>query len=139
MCAEEKNSGSLSNKTNRFSKAYRLLKPNEFQWVFDAVDCKQGGKYFTFLSRSNTLNNSRLGLVISKRQLQLAVNRNRIKRAIRECFRKQFVFCPTLDSQFDVIVLAKSSIKQLDQATLNQELEKQWLKLITKRKVLSPN
>ncbi|MGB1192376.1 MAG: ribonuclease P protein component, partial [Pseudomonadales bacterium] len=52
------------------------------------VDCKQSGKYFTFLSTSNQQTKQRLGLVIAKKHIPLSVNRNKIKRAIREVFRQ---------------------------------------------------
>jgi ribonuclease P protein component len=123
--------------SRRFTKSQRLLNAAQFQNVFDNVNCKQGGKYFTFLSTTNRVTHYRLGLVIAKKHIRLAVDRNRVKRAIRESFR-----CLEVDSadaaktSFDVIVLAKSSVNQLDKAQLNKELNRQWLRLLEKRKAL---
>lgn len=134
--------------------------------MFDNVDCKQGGKYFTFLSTSSSHGNCRLGLIIAKKHIPLAVNRNKIKRAIRESFRCLLsqtqvtlqentvqssalnenssldnTFRETLNdgvliTAFDVIVLAKSTVATLDNAQLNKELKRQWLRLIEKRQNL---
>jgi len=77
-------------------------------------------------------------LIIAKKHIPLAVNRNKIKRAIRESFRQQLnhEIVNTQMTSFDVIVLAKSSVRQLDNAQLNEELSKQWLRLIAKRQQL---
>jgi len=122
----------------RFQKDQRLLNAQQFKNVFDNVNCKQSGKYFTFLSTSNQQAKHRLGLIIAKKHIPLAVNRNKIKRAIRESFRQKLngEIVNTQMTSFDVIVLAKSSVAQLDNAQLNEELRKQWLRLIAKRQQL---
>jgi ribonuclease P protein component len=122
----------------RFPKDQRLLNAQQFKNVFDNVNCKQSGKYFTFLSTSNQQAKHRLGLIIAKKHIPLAVNRNKIKRAIRESFRQKLngEIVNTQMTSFDVIVLAKSSVAQLDNAQLNEELRKQWLRLIAKRQQL---
>lgn len=122
----------------RFQKDQRLLNAHQFKNVFDNVNCKQSGKYFTFLSTSSQQAKHRLGLIIAKKHISLAVNRNKIKRAIRESFRQQlnYEIVNTQITSFDVIVLAKSSVAQLDNAQLNEELRKQWLRLIAKRQQL---
>ncbi|MDG2035473.1 MAG: ribonuclease P protein component, partial [Pseudomonadales bacterium] len=70
-----------------------------------------------------------------KKHIPLSVNRNKIKRVIRESFRQQLNqdLVNSKMTSFDVIVLAKSSVRQLDNAQLNEELTKQWLRLIAKR------
>ena len=121
-----------------FQKDQRLLNAHQYKNVFDNVDCKQSGKYFTFLSTSSQQAKHRLGLIIAKKHIPLAVNRNKIKRAIRESFRQKLnhEIVNTQMTSFDVIVLAKSSVAQLDNAQLNEELRKQWLRLIAKRQQL---
>lgn len=80
------------------------------------------------------------------------MNRNKIKRAIRESFRCLLIQITdssqhtppvyetlndgSLITAFDVIVLAKSTVATLDNAQLNKELKRQWLRLIEKRKNL---
>ena len=121
-----------------FQKDQRLLNAHQYKNVFDNVDCKQSGKYFTFLSTSSQQAKHRLGLIVAKKHIPLAVNRNKIKRAIRESFRQKLnhEIVNTQMTSFDVIVLAKSSVAQLDNAQLNEELRKQWLRLIAKRQQL---
>ena len=119
----------------RFQKDRRLLNARQFKNVFDHVNCKQSGKYFTFLSTSSQQAKHRLGLIIAKKHIPLSVNRNKIRRVIRESFRQQLNqdLVNSKMTSFDVIVLAKSSARQLDNAQLNEELTKQWLRLIAKR------
>ncbi len=119
-----------------FPKSRRLLQAKEFQHVFDKVDCKHNSRHFTFLSRSRTPahTETRLGLAISKRNVPLAVARNRIKRIVREVFRMQLV--ETTLPPFDVIVLARSGARSLSSKDLHQELNVQWKALISKRSKL---
>jgi len=119
-----------------FPKTRRLLKPADYRRVFESVDCKQGGSFFTFLSRSNTLDRSRIGLVVAKRHAPKAVTRNRVKRCLRESFRSKTTILTKLEPQFDLVVLVKPGIDQLDKQKLRRELEKQWLKFINKRRTL---
>ncbi len=72
--------------TSCFPKRVRLLKPADFKRVFD-LPVKQSGPGFLILARSNDLREARLGLAISKKCAKTAVQRNRIKRLIRENFR----------------------------------------------------
>ncbi len=116
-----------------YRKSNRLLTPSTVQNVFDSVDCKQGGKYFTFLSRSNTVNDTRLGIIIAKRNIKTAVQRNRIKRRIRETFRHTLPELHTLTHSFDVIVIVKSNAELLANSELTNELSHQWSKLVKKR------
>ena len=132
-----------------FKKNHRLLSSKNYKAVFDGVEYKQGGDYFTFLSRENQLGRSRLGIVVAKKHIPLAVNRNKIKRAIRESFRHHRER-PNNDSYevnthdclmeqeklkmfFDTVVLVKSKAHLLNNIELKKELEKQWLKLSKKQ------
>jgi ribonuclease P protein component len=71
-----------------FSKAQRLLKPEAFQQVF-----KQHQRLvfppLVFLRRvqSDMQAGCRLGFAVSKKGLPLAVDRNQVKRLVREDFR----------------------------------------------------
>ena len=116
-----------------FPKNHRLLRPEDFQFVFDNVDCKQGGKYCTLLSARSARNESRLGLIAAKKSLKLAVQRNRIKRLVRESFRLRRQAIDELGQPFDVIALVKASTREASNKDILQELDKQWLKLIDRR------
>jgi len=120
-----------------FRKSQRLPGATDYQNVFDNVDCKQAGKYCTLLSARNNQLESRLGLIAAKRNLRLAVQRNRAKRLLRESFRENSDLLQTLDHRFDVIALIKASAADASSDTIRQELDRQWSKLVAKRMKLS--
>ena len=70
-----------------FPRKRRLLNPAQFHRVF-----KNGrrikAKNMTLIVAANGLNHPRLGLAVSKKALSRAVQRNRIKRLVRESFRR---------------------------------------------------
>ena len=115
--------------TGRFARHQRLLRPAEFQRVFDRP-CKISDKHLTVLCRQNDLPHARLGLAISKRNNKTAVARNRIKRLSRESFR-QYQFELT---GLDIIVLARTSAAQLTKQELLRVCENLWQGLIKKCK-----
>jgi len=71
----------------KFSRQFRLLKPEQFQRVFKQA-IGSGDRCFRVLARANSLPHHRLGMAVSKKKCPLAVGRNRIKRVVRESFRK---------------------------------------------------
>lgn len=71
-----------------FPRAVRLLKPVEFERVF-AENERARTESLLVMVRPNTLGQARLGMVIAKRLLPRAVDRNRVKRCVRETFRLQ--------------------------------------------------
>ena len=117
-----------------FPKAKRLLTPEAFAHVFDNVDCKQGGTHFTFLSRTNKLDSSRLGIIVAKRHCRRAIDRNRIKRYTRESFRHASARFDKPGANCDIVVIAKASAAKLANQQLNSELDRQWTKLFNKRR-----
>ncbi|WP_026376039.1 ribonuclease P protein component [Aestuariibacter salexigens] len=110
---------------NNFSRELRLLTPTHFQHVFsDAIPAVS--PHLTLLARKNELTYPRLGITVSKKNVKHAVERNRIKRIIRESFRHHQHNLPTID----IIAIGKRGIAQLDNQQLFSVLEKQWIKLI---------
>jgi len=132
-----------------FQKNHRLLDSKNFKTVFDGVEYKQSGGFFTFLSRRNQLSSSRLGIVIAKKHIPLAVNRNKIKRAIRESFRHHragayndisevntddcLIEREKLRMFFDTVVVVKGKANLLSNIELKKELVNQWVKLSKKQ------
>ncbi len=100
-----------------FGKINRLRKNCEFQKVF-CHGSKNTSKYFIMLKTKNNLNFCRLGLVITKKKIPLAVNRNKIKRLIRESFRlnvnniNSINFNSKITSYYDIIFMVKYNITQ---------------------------
>ncbi len=111
-----------------FPKSLRLLEATDFQQVFDDAPFRASHQHFLILARTNQRNIGRLGLVIAKKHLRLAVERNRFKRLIRESFR-------TSQRDFaglDVIVLSRKGLENLGNAEFSQQLDQQWQRIFKK-------
>ena len=119
---------SSHNNGNAFTKSMRLLNSKDFQTVFDDAPLRTSHQHFLFLARINSLDSPRLGLVIAKKHIRHAVDRNRMKRLIRETFRaKQQQL-----AGIDVIVLARKGMNDVTNTVLIEQLNKQWQGLIRK-------
>lgn len=116
-----------------FPKSSRLLTAPEYQRVFRRAAVKVSHRHLLILATPNRLGHPRLGLVIAKKHVRLAVQRNRIKRRIRETFRlKQDKLPP-----FDAIVLARSRLDSLTGPELTRLLNEQWSRLISRANKLN--
>src|SRR5690554_7433554 len=93
-----------------FERNKRLLKPYEFKRVFDNTELRGGTSQILVLASANQLENPRIGFVFAKKNMKLAVDRNRVKRIIRESFRHQQIKLPALD----FVILGKKGISELD-------------------------
>lgn len=111
-----------------FGKNLRLLSSSDFQVVFDDPSLRASHKHFLILARPNGLDYPRLGLVIAKKNIRLAVNRNRMKRLIRESFRQRQQNLAGIDA----IVLARRGMDELENSELSAQIEKQWQRIIRK-------
>lgn len=109
----------------RFSKRVRLLKPAEFSRVFKNAK-RSSDRLLTILAASNDLGYPRLGLAISKKHAKRAVDRNRIKRLIRESFRLHQTDLPAAD----FVVMAKPITKSVENQEIFKSLEHHWNRLI---------
>lgn len=109
-----------------FTKSLRLLNSSDFQTVFDDAPLRASHHVFLFLARLNNLSHPRLGLVIAKKHIRHAVDRNRVKRLIRETFRVK----QQLLAGIDVIVLSRKGMNDLANAALVEQLDLQWQRLI---------
>lgn len=107
-----------------FDKSQRLLDAKAYKAVFDDAQLKVSNQQVLFLARENSLLYPRLGLVIAKKNVRLATQRNRIKRIIRESFRLQQQL-----NGIDTIVLARRGLDQLDNAGLRKLFDQLWLQL----------
>ncbi len=112
---------------NQFSRELRLLTPSHFTYVFnDAIPAVSPA--FTILARHNNEPAPRLGITLSKKRIRKAVQRNRIKRLIRESFRHRKHALPCVD----IIVVGKSGADGMSNEEIYAQLDKLWRKL-TKR------
>lgn len=111
-----------------FPKALRLLTPADFKQVFDAADLRVSSKELLILARANLVERPRLGLVIAKKHIRLANQRNRIKRIVRESFRAQQHGLASARG-IDAIVLARSGLDKLDNPALHTLMRQLWQQL----------
>ena len=84
--------------TQSFARRYRLTKTDEFSSVFGFRRAIRGKLLMLhYQPRPEGSNEARLGLVVGKKLLKRAVDRNRVKRIIREQFRRVRPELPALD------------------------------------------
>jgi len=112
--------------TGRFARHQRLLTSSDFRHVF-AHPRRFNHPHLTMLVRSNQHSFARLGLAIPKRHIRRAVDRNRIKRQIRESFRAW----QTKLVGWDIVMMARSGADRLTNRELRDVLESHWQKLAT--------
>jgi ribonuclease P protein component len=84
-----------------------------------------GGRCFSVRYRQNELGHARLGLAISKRVSKRAVERNRIKRLLRESFRRVRSQLPPLD----LVVMAREQAAGVPGPELLAEIDALWRRL----------
>lgn len=81
-----------------FARRYRLTKTDEFSSVFGFRKAIRGKLLMLhYQPRPDGLNDARLGVVVGKKLLKKAVDRNRIKRIVREQFRRERPSLPACD------------------------------------------
>ena len=105
----------------------KLLNGAQFRQVFRHKNSVHG-KHFGVHGTGNSEPYSRLGITVSKRVSKKAVQRNRIKRQIRESFRMHQKDLGTLD----IVVIAKTGAAQAANAELRAELDALWGRLVRK-------
>ena len=117
-----------------FSRRVRLLDAQQYKAIFDDAPFRVSTRELLFLSRPNSLPVPRLGLVISKKSCRLAVQRNRVKRLVRESFRQHQGSLTGLD----IIVLSRRGIAELDNHTLTQLITQSWTRLLKRSQTAAP-
>ncbi len=110
-----------------FSAKLRLLQAADFKNVFDSALYKVHQPAFMLLAISHP-DHPRLGLVIAKRKIRRAHERNRVKRLARESFRLHQAELPALD----IVLMAKADAQTLSNEVIEQQLSLAWRQL-TKR------
>jgi ribonuclease P protein component len=104
-----------------FRKDLRLSSSDEYKKVFDSKKTQRHAA-FTVFYRKNELNRPRIGLAISKKSVNRSVDRNKIKRIIRESFRhSSLISC-------DYVVVVSPKIKYYSRQEFRNNLDKAWIK-----------
>jgi ribonuclease P protein component len=89
-------------RAQRFTRAFRLRHAREFQLVYATRHRRESGPLLLY-GMPNDLGNPRIGFSVS-RKVGGAVTRNRIKRRLRDSFRRLKV---ELDESFDYVVVVR--------------------------------
>lgn len=109
----------------RFPRRARLLKPEQFERVFKN-GYREATAHLSAVAAPSELDYPRLGLALSRKQLALAVDRNRIKRQVRASFRDAQTRLPPCD----IIVMARPRAHEQSRAAIAAELDKLWNRVI---------
>jgi len=105
----------------------RLTKKKDFDSAFkQGRGFKQGLLYFKI--KNNNLDSSRFGFIVSKKFSKKAVERNKIKRRLREIIKKEL---PRIKKPIDVIIIINPGLENDF-----QKLEQMVAKLFENAKVL---
>mgnify|MGYP000113411781 FL=1 len=108
-----------------FPRQVRLLTPGDYRRVFERADAKTQTKQILILARPNELGFARMGLVVAKKHAKRAVDRNEIKRIVRESFRHHQSELENLDC----VILSRGGAKDLDKVELRHMMDQLWTRL----------
>jgi ribonuclease P protein component len=104
--------------SQRLPPRARIRRGADFTACFAARQ-RLSGRYFLLHWRRAAVATPRLGLAIAKRVERTAVGRNRIKRQLREAFRRRRSGLPPLD----LVVLARSEASRAANRALRADIE----------------
>ncbi|MFH0730834.1 MAG: ribonuclease P protein component [Pseudomonadota bacterium] len=96
---------------NTFTKADRILKRPEFIQLSNTGNRVYNRHYIAVYKIGFAQDRSRLGITVTKK-VGSAVNRNRIKRYIREYFRRNK---DSIQKKMDINIIAKKTVTDLTQ------------------------
>ncbi len=115
--------------TATFPRAARLTTQAEFRRVFAQPRVSQD-RCFRMLVRPNELGRARLGLAVSVKVSRRAVGRNRLKRLVRESFRRHAeVLAPA--GGIDIVVLPSRDAATMCNPSLTKSLAAHWRRCAT--------
>ncbi len=111
----------------KFIKQAKILKTDDFSSVFN-LRKRIAGRHLVMRYRLNELEMARLGLVVSKKTAKLAVQRNYMKRVLRELFRLNQQELPAVD----LVIQVQKPFEKLDFIVIKLEFENLLLTLSSK-------
>ena len=97
------------------------------------VATKASSKIGTLLSVTTALPSSRIGVVVAKRQIKYAYQRNQVKRLVRRLSTKIF------SRVFGLCLLARHPCSELKKAQFAKELDRLWQKLASSERAPNTN
>jgi ribonuclease P protein component len=107
-----------------FPPARRLRTPGDFKRVY-AQGRRIGHDFFSVTAQPNELQRARLGMAVAVRAMGGAVERNRIRRLIRESFRLHQAAVPALD----IVIGVRPTARGAAAPELRASLERLWERL----------
>jgi len=113
-----------------YPRELRLLTSGDFQRVSDGVTIKLPRQNILRLPRPNQVDRRRIGFIVSQKNVRRAVQRNRVRRIIRESFRLQQHKLPPVD----IIIMARKGLDELSSDELHRLTKKCWSRLSKKAK-----
>ena len=103
---------------------YRLTEKRAFREIFEKP-CIASDSCFKILAKPNGQVSSRLGMAVSRKVDRRAVQRNRIKRLIRESFRLQLASNPAVMAA-DFMVLPRQQAVTISNEEIFERLGRLW-------------
>jgi len=103
-----------------FPRSRRLRKRGDFARPFQAPERLLSTPYWTLLATAGK-GEARLGIAVPKKRIRKAVDRNRLKRIVRESFRRQHGLPP-----LDIVIVAKAAAVEAESGVLREALEQLW-------------
>jgi len=115
------------NSAQTFPRRNRLARPSDFSRVFRR-SVRSADQFFTVLACPGGEGEPRLGMAVSRKAAGSAVQRNRLKRLIRESFRLHRAGLPAVD----LVVMSRPAAVKADNMQLRQSLGKHWQRIQAK-------
>lgn len=109
---------------NSYPRTARLLKAGDFA-ALRGRSKRIGARHFLAEYLINDKPSSRLGQAVSRRVSKRAVDRNRIKRLVRESYRHVLGELPCVD----ILLIARTSAAKTASIDLREDLAALWKKL----------
>jgi ribonuclease P protein component len=123
-----KSEGGNAERRAGFGRQARLTRARDFRRVFRNPEVS-ADPLFKVLACRGTAGQARLGLAVSRQVARSAAARNRLKRVIRESFRRHFAGG---GPAIDFVVLPRSASVTICNGRLFASLEAHWLRILGK-------
>jgi ribonuclease P protein component len=111
-----------------FATELRLNKAAEYRAVFSTAKYKVSCRYLLIFAIRNDLSHPRVGIIVGKKHVAKAVQRNRIKRVARDFFRLN----QSLLGGLDIVILVRNNLSTIDNSKITQQLDRLCQDLINK-------
>lgn len=112
-----------SDSPHKFRPKHRLADPKVIAKLRSGHKKSNGA--FLMCYRSNKMDYGRIAIVVSKSRLKHAVDRNKIKRIVRESFRH----CQNLVKGYDCLIIFKRDTSSLNDLLLRLNIDTLWQQL----------